>query len=642
MSPVFRAILAYNEDSERSKQRRMDLNKINWDVYHLRQNWDHKKKGQSKEFLPKQTQSVEQITSFLQQGLMDVGEWFRVEAAPGVNPASLLLQPEDVKKLLFRQLEKNNFITFMSDTLKSGLLNSTMTIKIGGKRVSSPRYEVELKREEGVGGFFKPMKRVLVKVNNEVWQLHLTLVRPEHFFQDPTGDGLYQQEMIEMDYHELLKLAEENPKDFNLDVVRDLQKNTDALDEADRSRQTNQIPTEAPARKRVRFIEHWGTICDPDTGEMLYENVVARFTPDGHEISSPRQNQLWHQMTPYVTGAILRVPWSVEHKALMDSPSALNRAENEIFNLQFDGAMMSVFGVKQLREDWLENPEEVSDGIAPASTLKVNSQCPPGMKVLERIDTGVATQESMTMYQVLDREFLASAFTSDIRMGNLPQRGVKATEIVASNQAISGVFNGIVKQIETGFLVPTLEKAWLMCAQHMDDLDSNEVKAILGEDKALKLSMVPPEERFALTAQGFIYKVFGLSTTLNKIQDFKKIATLLQTIGTSEILIKEFLRKYSVTKLLGEVLRSLDIDASKLEPDKEELMARQAEAQQAAAMQMMEMQAKMQGKGGGGRRTMEQGADTGSQMSNMNEMSVESGVDPSNNANDNGMTTPGM
>lgn len=641
MSPVFRAILAYHEDSELSKQRRMDLNKMNWDVYHLRQNWDHKKKGQSKEFLPKQTQSVEQITSFLQQGLMDIGEWFRVEAAPGVLPQELLLTPEEVKKLLFRQLEKNNFITFMSDALKSGLLNSTMTLKIGGKRVSSPKFEVELRREEGVGGFFKPMKRVLVKVHEDVWQLNLSLVRPENFFPDPTGDGLYEQELIEMDYHALLALAEAHPKDFNLDVIRDLQKNTDAIDASERARETNQNPTEPPARKRIRFIEHWGTICDPDSGELLHENVVARFTPDGHEITSPMQNPLWHQTSPFVTGSILRVPWSVQHKALMDSPSALNMAENEIFNLQFDGAMMSVFGVKQLREDWLENPEEVSDGISPAQTLKVNSQCPPGMKALERVDTGTLTQEAMTMYQVLDREFMASAFTSDIRMGNLPQRGVKATEIVASNQAISGVFNGIVKLIETGFLVPALEKSWLTCAQNMDDLDTNEVKAILGQERALRLSTIAPEDRFAKTAQGFIYKVFGLSTTLNKIQDFKKIATLLQTIGTSEILIKEFLRKYSVTKLLGEVLRSLDIDASKLEPDQQELAQRQAEAQQAAAMQMMELQAKQQGQGGG-RRTLEEGANTGSQMANMNEMPTESGVDPSNEANDNGMTTPGM
>lgn len=637
---VWRAIKGYYEEAKTAKWERMLQNRDNWDCYHLIQDWSHKQKGQSKEFLPKQAQAVEQITSFLQLGLMDIGSWFRVEREPGVKDSEVIFKPIEIQNLLGRQLDKNDFINFIADQVKRGQLESLMIAKVGGMIRQKVKYQAVEKK--GLLSSLNPFrKKGLEKEIKEVWQLKLHQIRAEDWFPDPTGSGLYEIEAIEMDYHELVKLARENPDEFDLETVEKMMNNSnrDYMQEQKKTRETHQNSTVGTSvRKRVRIIELWGNICDPDTGELLHENVVARITLDGHTITKPKKNPLWYEGSPFVVSPILRVPQSVWHKALADAGTYLNRALNEAFNLQFDSGLMSVFGIKQLREDWLDNVDEISDGISPGMTLKANNSCPPGMKVLERVDTGALTEESLEMYNIADREFQSSMFTSDIRMGNLPQRSVKATEIVASNQAIQGVFSGIVKRLEQCFIAEVLYKSWVTSAQHMDDLDSDEVMAILGEERAQFLASMSPEERFAKTAQGHKFKVFGLSQTLNKIQEFKKLQTLLQTIGTSEILLKEFMRKYSIAAFMGEIIKSLDIDDSKLAITPEEQQQRAQEQQQQMQMAMAMAQLKAGGGAGGGKRTLEQGANVQSQIPQTSAEAEGADDSPGNPANEMGLT----
>lgn len=614
-NPLFRALLGYHEEAKQAKLHRMYTNRDNFDAYHLRQDFSHKKKGQSKEFLAKQQTSVEQITSFLQQGLIDVGEWFRIELEDGVvNP--LILQKE-IQKLLFRQLKKNNFPALAADTMKSGLLGALMIVKIGGKMMPKVSFKTRLNPKDG--------KKRLIKKERPVWQLDLSLVRQEDWFPDPTGDGLYEQEVLELDKHELIKLARRYPDEFDMSVVEKLQPNPEEMQKVNRRRETDQNTPLSNPRKRIRIIEHWGTICDPESGEVLHENCMARFLPSGEIITQPMQNPNWHGKSPYVSSPIVRVPNSVWHRALMDAPTRHNLAINEVYNLMLDSGLSSVFGIRQCREDFLDDPAQISDGIAPGTTLMVNSSCPPGQKALERVDTGTEFTQAGNMFQITDREFQSSSFTNDTRLGNLPQRAVKATEIVASNQSITGVFNGIVKIIEDNFMSHILEKSWMTMAQNMNDLDLDEVKAIIGEDRALKLSSISPEDRFANTALGQRYKVFGLSTTLNKIQDFRKISTFLQTVGASPVFVQEFQRVYSVTKLMGEIVKSLDIDETKIKADPQELAERQREQ---AIIQRHEQQ-KAQTQGG----DMNQVADSGSTPDT-------TGQAPRSDLNT-GMTSPG-
>lgn len=606
-SPVAQCIWNYKDEAETARRNRYLQNRENFEAYHLRQDYSHKKRGQSKEFLAKQSIAVEQLCSFLQQGLMDLGDWFRVDLSPGVKPKEdgRDILPQSVQALLVRALEDNKFPNFFHDELKLGLLGSLMIVKITGEYVDKCQFESRPEQTD-----LGDTKTILIRKDKKVWKLKLSLIRQEDYFPDPTGRGLYEVQRIEMDWHELVKIARSKPDEFDLegvmagpdagwDMNKVLQMTAfeDDLQRAKKSRETGQNVTYSTYRRVVTLYECWGTLLNRHTGEIMMENCVSTVDARGIVIRKPTKNPFWHGESPFVVSPIIRVPGSVWHKALMDAPTRHNIAANELYNLIVDGAMMEVHGIKQLRAPWLENANQVADGIAPGTTLLVNNQCPPGMKVLERVDTSSLTPQAMSVLGLVDQEFQQSALSNDTRMGNQTQKDVKATAIVASNQSLSGIMNGIVKIIEGEAVRPTLEKCWLTMAQHMNDLDSDEVKAIVGEDQAKILSSMSAEELFAQTARGHKYKVFGLSATLNKIQDFRKIQAMLQSIGTSPQMMQEFLRKYSMTKLLAEVLKSLDIDDQKLMADPAEKAERQKEDEQRMMMEAKVQQATQGGQG---------------------------------------------
>lgn len=623
--PIAQAIWNYKDESEVARRNRYLQNRMNFESYHLRQDFSHKKRGQSKEFLAKQSIAVEQLCCFLQQGLMDLGDWFRVDLEPGVDPTKQKISPKSIEKLLLRQLDKNNFPNFFNDTLKLGLLGSLMIVKVGGKMVKKNIFEA---RSKGVFGGEKE----LIRKTKDVWELDLSLIRQEDYFPDPTGDKLYEVQRIEMDWHQLKRIADENPGDFDMDAVNNCTYFTDDLQAAKKSRESGQNITMSQYRRRVTIYECHGTIVERHTGKILADNCVAAIDAQGNVIRPAKKNPLWHGESPFVVSPIIRVPLSVWHKALMDAPTRHNLAMNELYNLQVDAAMMETHGIKQLRTSWLENSAQVSEGIAPGTTLLVNSSCPPGAKVLERVDTSALTPQSSAMLQMMNQEFNQASLSNDTRFGGAAMRDVKATQVVASNQALNGIMNGIVKVIEGEMVSPLLKKCWLTMAQHMNDLDMDEVKALVGDDQTRFIANMAPEEIFAVTAIGPKYKVFGLSTTLNKIQDFKKIQALLQSIGASPQMMQEFTRKYSMTRLLGEIIKSLDIDDEKL------IATPQEQQQRAAEMQMMAQAGQEQGNTAGGEGTnpqsqIPQAANTSNQ---------EGGIAIPRGMNNIGMTHPGQ
>jgi hypothetical protein len=573
LGPVSVATVQYINESEHARRDRERANRNNLDAYHLRQDYSHKRRGQSREFLAKQQLATDQLASFLSQGLIDVGKWFRVE---GSFTDRNLFQGEEIEKLLLRQLHKNDFSAQVWDFLHSAILQSLMIAKVGGIQKETIKFKA-------AAGEFGSEQRKLMKVSVPTWQLQISQVRPDDYFPDPTGDGLYEIDRLEMDHYKLRRLAEVQGG-WDMGAVERIAKGGDDLDRTqNKARETNQNITNSLHRNRVIVFDCWGTILEPTTGKVLHENVNWVVDRDGVVLKKPTPNPFWHQERPYVCAPLLRVPFSVWHRAIMDAATSHNRAQNELFNLMLDAGIMSVFGIKQIREDWLEDPSQIDEGIPAGETLITNSSMPPGAKVLERVDTAQLSNDSVQVFNILDREFQSSAMTNDVRLGNLPERNVKATEIVASNQSLQGVFQGVAKQLEERFLSPLLEKSWKVMAQNMDDLDSAEVKELFGDARSREMALIPKEDRFADSVTGRRYKVFGVSEVINRINDFRKLTSLLQTVGATPELMEQFRQRYSMPKFLGEIVKSLDIDTQKIEASEEELAQAEMDKQQRLA-----------------------------------------------------------
>ena len=283
-SKIIRVSESYVREAAEAKKSRMDKNKENFDVYHLNQDFSHKDEGQSQEFLPRQSMGVEQIAAFIHQGLLESGEWFKVDLNPGVvNP---VINANEAQMITNRQLEKAGFSQMVHDSLKLGQLGSLMIVKVHGKRVPTPRYFVK----EEFDSANKKIKKQLMLDEKDIWQLNFSLIRHEDFYPDPTGRGLYIGQQIEMDISDLYALAEGENAIYDMKVIDDLGGNFDGEDEDqknNKARETGQNVTISRFRKRVKLVEFWGTIIDPDTGKVLHKNVTWTVANDRWLIQKP-------------------------------------------------------------------------------------------------------------------------------------------------------------------------------------------------------------------------------------------------------------------------------------------------------------------------------------------------------------------
>lgn len=551
------------EVAKNARLERDKLTRANYDMYHMRHDFSHKNEGQSTELLSKQRMAVESTKSFFQQALADITEWFGIEFRdPTVDPGALLIKPHEAKKILQDQLTKAKYFSHVGLSVQRGLLGGVMISKTHGAFTPKPKFKT---KKEGKG---KSLKKSVVKVEDRAWDLTYSRVRNEDFFPDPTGRGLYEIEELYTDLHEIFRQARGDDAIYDLEQVKMLSTSLEeeALHSSERARETGQdIRSYANEnRPQVRIREYWGDIVGTD-GELVYENIVFTIANDSTVIRKPTPNPLWHQKSPFTVTALLDVDGAVWPIALMDAATKHNHTLIEMFNLILDAAFKKVHAPSQIRVDDLANPEQVSNGIPAGVALKVKSSLPVGAKVMEALEATDVPNDALNVLNLIQQEFNSSALTTDLRSGVLPSKSVKATEIVEQSQTITSVFQGISKNIEASQIVKELELGWMTIAQNLDMISKDELISMFGIQRGTEISQLDPQDVFVQTVNGFKFEVFGISQTLAKAQDFRKLTTMLQTIASSELLLEKFVEKYDIGKVLGEILTSLDIDTHKIE-----------------------------------------------------------------------------
>lgn len=553
-------VLSCRNEADEAKRDRMMRNRENYDSFNLKYDFSHKEEGQSTEILSKQSMAVEQIKSFFQQALADLGEWWRAEAAYPDAETTMPIRPHEITKLTNHMLTEARYFTHVGDSIQSALLGSLAISKTYGCLKPKPRF---VSRKKGRGS---SLKRWVEKIDDKTWQMKFETIRQENYYPDPMGKGLYEIEDMWPDFHEVLALAEGDDAIYDSAAVKGLARSgeTDAEEQSSRARETGQNTFSGGHRPKVKITEFWGTVLNPTSGEIEMENCVITIAND-MVLLRKDPNPLWHQGSPYNASPLMEVANSVWHKAPMDAPTMHNRAITEIYNLIVDAGMKQVHAVSQLRKECLDNPAQVSDGIKPGTTLLVNSLLMPGAKVMEPVTAVTIPPEAFNILNIMSQEFNASALTNDLRQGVMPFRAVKATEVVEASQTITSVFQGMAKNYEARQSMPELELAWKTTAQNWDKISKEVFVSLFGAERGEQLSQMTPEDVFAATVNGVKFRVFGVTLTLSKAQDFRKLTTLLQTITASPQLMEEFVKKYDLGKTLGEIMTTLDIDKYKLE-----------------------------------------------------------------------------
>lgn len=579
-SAIKDCILAYRKESLDSRRNRERLVRDNWAAIHGEHDWSHKQKHQSKEWLPESAMALEQIGAFMKRSLVDFGEWY--DAKP-IGVGETPIPSEAAEELIGEALNSVDFPTIVSDAIKLASIESLATAKIHGRIVTDRRFYAErgvrFVEVNGDGGEIRIERVVEPKVKTEEvrrWQLAIDLVPFEAYFPDPRGRKLYEIHRVERDLHELREMEEGgvyDPAVIEL-IVEDFER---AEDEAAKLARTAQTKTQPPAfRKRVVIDECWGTLLSK-TGRVMETNIVSALANEKYVIRPPEDNPFWHGESCFVSEPLIRIPLSVWHKAILDHAVPLNRVMSEILNLIIDGGFRGVWGLGQVRPDIMENPEEITDGIPQGFSAVLKSGVPIGQKWYERVDTTGSVAEGLPVFQALSQAHQKATAVPDIKIGGLPQKQVLATEISQVVESTSTIFEGIARDFEDRWIEKVLDKTWKTQWQHLDDFSPDELLGILGPRDALLLQRMLPEERFAMMAKAWRWRVFGIRAVLSRARDFQKLATFLELLGNNRALAEAFQQEYSIGKLLLNVIKTIDIDPEGLKRDPNEPVVLPAE-----------------------------------------------------------------
>lgn len=561
----------YLAEAEQAKRPRMKRNEYNRDVYLGLYRNPRKRKGQSDEILPKLALAVEQFVAFVKRAMTDYGDFFQLEL--GVN--DLELPVEGLQRWLRSKLETlsyaypsaTNFPTVVADALKVGATESLMIVKVHGRINMHERFGVERGMVETPDGAF-PVERLTQSVFPR-WDMCMDVVDPNDWYPDPTGEHLYVIHKTRQGMHRLHEMVDAG--EYDADVVSQISAATRVQDTERRSeRHKGQAEVTGGNRRReVEVAELWGTLLDQD-GAVIAENIVTTIVNDQYIVRKPTKNPYWHGQPPFVSAALVRVPFSTWHRALFDFAADLNVALNEIANLMLDGGIASVWGIRQIRTEWLEDPKQASQGVPQGVTLKIKADVPVGGKAMETVTSGDVPGDAFNIFGMFDQEFNVSAMTSELKLGAFPKKQALATEIIEASQGQAGTIDGVVRDIEDTFMEKVLRFAWLTCLQFTEDFTDPATVEVLGERAALLLAQMTPAQRFAAFAEGSVFRVNGLSAVLARARDFQKLSALMQMMLQNETLGQAFLQRFDIQKFIARLLRSINIDPESMEVQQKE------------------------------------------------------------------------
>lgn len=582
---VIQAIHRCRAESDEAKKDRIAKSRMNRDVYLGRMDWSYKQEGQSTEVIPKVPVTVEQLCAFIKRGLINFGDWFSMDLDRSVSKVVDGAQLREVIKCFLNDLWARNNVTtefplIVTDAVKAALMESLIILKIHGgfQRTRKPTFIPESRATKS--------DNEIKWEDEEVWRLRIDVVPQEDYYPDPTGNGLYEIHRCERDLHDIIEAAEDGL--YDLATVKKLVDSTMSrpLDEERTDQDRNQPTTTDPSfRKKVLIDEFWGTLLNSD-GTVAHRNCIAAVANEKFLIRKPEPNPFWHQESPFVAVPLIRVPFSVWHKALYDDASPLAIAINELFSLMMDGAIAAVWGIKQVRIEDLEDPSQVANGIKQGDTLAVKQTLPHSAKVIEQVATGEVPREAMAMYEALNREYHTSVLSSETKVGQLPPKQVLATELVETSQSQAVTLDGVVGDVEIA-IKSVIRKSWLNILQNADDIPNYAWSSTMSKRVAMLIMRASPEERYTMFAGKCQFRVFGLSATMQRALDFQKMMALMQAAGTNPILLRSFVKRYSGDKVLQSMMRALNLNPDNMEKDEDEIEQAPQEMQEVLGLGQM-------------------------------------------------------
>lgn len=585
------ALTAYNQEAEDGRRERDIVWRSNWDAYWQRYDFSKKLPHQFKVIMPEATQFIERFAAALKESLTRAGDWFEVKGPAGIDDQVAPLVKGVVQYWLDRAGDwvadsAKDFYALFEEMVKDGAL-MTMAASVTWREVEKTEITLvdQTNYEMLDGASNETQAQAMGRRTRTVGVVAVEPLDPRTIWYDPTGRRLYRRRRIELDLHELRKMAlqldAKGQAVWNAEEIDKLSSFVDHKRETERRESSNQ-PTEARStgRKPVVLDEYLGTFLDSD-GTVLCENCLVVMANEVAIVRGPEPNPYLHGQDWVISTPMVRVRGAVYGRSYVEPWTSLINSLTEFVNLMLDASYRHSLPITAGDPDALLDPDQLKQGLVGGMHLLLEGGALPE-QALSTIEIGNLKPELLNALTFLKTEAQEGAVLNDLLLGNLPQTGERtATEITQASQSGNAYIASIASTIEHNFLAPLLQRIWTTALQHMDFRDYPDLAQYIPPELQ-PILLMDPVARLQLLAGGMEFKVGGITSVMARELKRQQLLAAWQVILGSRDLAQHLIPVLNIFKMLDMVFRGFGLDPGELIL-KQQVPQQMANAQQGAA-----------------------------------------------------------
>lgn len=549
---VVNILTSYYSEADLNRKGGMNPRDDKWnenlDLYWGRYDFSDKADWQSKEVMPEVPSFVDRFAASMKEAMVAVPENFYTVIDPTDSEGDFTPKLKDMLDVWLSKCGKSpngvqlGFPAVFEEQCKLGAIMACCAVVTWAKDVPGGRVDISAQD-------------------------------PRFVWFDHSGRNLYRIRRMEREKHDLREFATARDSDgkplFSLDELSNLVGHIQEEDQTYRERISGHGQQTTSPRSPITIDEYLATIVGND-GKLVFDgtcyNVVAnnRFL-----IRGPERNPYWHGKDWLVYSPMVPTPLSVYGRAYMEDFASVAKTFNTLTNLILDAVLTSSLKAFVVVPGLLLNPAQVQTGIHANKMFLLDEGATPD-QFAQALDLGTLPAEAVQTWQAMKNELREASGMNEIGLGQFaPNSRTSATEVSTTMQSASMLIRSVAQTIESRFLDPLLDLVWKTGLQFMSKDDIALRKAVGGD-----MFDAIYANRKQLIVPATTFQARGISTMMQKSMKLKSIISIMQVIGSNELLMRAFLEAVDMRRLVALLFDLSDIDLSKLQTSQRDALIR--------------------------------------------------------------------
>lgn len=400
---------------------------------------------------------------------------------------------------------------------------------------------------------------------------------PRNVWLDHTYRNLYRIRRVELDRHELVKMASQSDKRgrsiWNRDAISRMLTWIEGEAQNQRQNVAGHGVEVSSTRQPIVMDEYIATVIGND-GKVLAEDALMVVGNEQFLLRGPEKNPFWHKVDWNVFAPLVTVPFSVYGRSYMEDFGSVAQVFNSLTNLILDAVQMSSMKAYAVVPGMLVDPNQLNSGITPNKMFFVE-EGNMAKDFISSVDLGMLSPEAFQIWSAMKNELREAADINEVGLGQFAPKGrTSATEISQTQESSSAIIRSVAQTIETRFLNVVLDLVWKTGLQHARPGDIMMQNAA-GEQMYAALL----QRRRELISRPITFQARGISTLIQKGKMLKSLLTLMGFLSQKPEFLAAFMQRIDMEKFLKLIFNLSDVDLAKVEISERQRMIQEAATQ---------------------------------------------------------------